>query len=217
MKLLNTITAMMQQSRERIIETMKERGTYEVRLIDTQEKFAKDNGYNDPDDCEDDYISYRDNEAPYVVFFNKWGTGIDYAVLSARLIDGDNPRFDLKCYNGEMGDDSFFDDDLTAFSMIGVYDVLMERLGMKDEPEKVYILTNHAATECEYLGTNNRVFKRKEDAIKAFEEWKKDEMKYVNRYEWKIGTDTSEHFEAYEDGDYCANHTEGFINEYEIE
>ena len=81
---------------------------------------------------------------------------------------------------------------------------------------KIYVFTYHAACECEYLGTVNKVFRTKEEALKAFKEGKEDEMIYVKRYEWIIGTDTDEHFEAYEEGDYCANHTEGFINDYEI-
>ena len=81
---------------------------------------------------------------------------------------------------------------------------------------KIYVFTYHAACDCEYLGTENKVFRTKKEALKAFNEWKKDEMEYVKRYEWKIGTDTDEYFEAYEEGDYCCNHTEGFINEYEI-
>ena len=81
---------------------------------------------------------------------------------------------------------------------------------------KIYVFTYHAACECEYLGTENKVFRTKEKALKAFNEWKEEEMPYVERYEWEIGANTDEHFEAYEKGDYCANHTEGFINEYEI-
>ena len=81
---------------------------------------------------------------------------------------------------------------------------------------KIYVFTYHAACECEYLGTENKVFRTKKEALKAFNEWKDDEMEYVKRYEWEIGANTDEHFEAYEEGDYCANHTEGFVNEYEI-
>ena len=81
---------------------------------------------------------------------------------------------------------------------------------------KIYVFTYHAACECEYLGTENKVFRTKEEALKAFNKWKEDELEYVKRDDWEIGTDTDEHFEAFEDGDYCANHTEGFINEYEI-
>lgn len=83
---------------------------------------------------------------------------------------------------------------------------------------KIYVFTYHAACEGEYLGTENEVFRTKEKALKAFNEWKDDEMEYVKRYEWEIVDNTDEHFEAYdyEKGDYCCNHTEGFINEYEI-
>ena len=83
--------------------------------------------------------------------------------------------------------------------------------------KKVYVFTNHAACEGEYLGTENKVFRTKEEALKAFREWKEDEMEYVKRYEWEIGDNTDEHFEAWEHGYYCTNHTEGFINEYEIQ
>ena len=65
-------------------------------------------------------------------------------------------------------------------------------------------------------GTSNRVFGKKEDALKALAEWKKDEEAYVKRHEWNVCNDTPEHYEACEEGDYCANHTEGFINEYEV-
>ena len=81
---------------------------------------------------------------------------------------------------------------------------------------KIYVFTFHTACEGDYLGTENRVFSTKEEAQKLFNRWKEDEMIYVKRYEWEIGDNTDEHFEAYEEGDYCCNHTEGFINEYEI-
>lgn len=81
---------------------------------------------------------------------------------------------------------------------------------------KVYVFTFHVACDGEFLGTENRVFKKKADAMKAFEEWKKDELVYVERNGWEIGTNTDTHFEAFEDGRYCTDHTEGFINEYEV-
>ena len=81
---------------------------------------------------------------------------------------------------------------------------------------KIYVFTYHTACENEYLGTENKVFRTKKEALKAFKEWKEDEIEIVKRYGWEIGINTDEHFEAYEEGDYCANHTEGFINDYEI-
>lgn len=82
---------------------------------------------------------------------------------------------------------------------------------------KVYVFTHHCAACCEFLGVENKVFKNKEDALKKFREWREEELEYVNRNGWVIGTDDIDgHFEAYEDGDYCCSHTEGFVNEYEI-
>ena len=81
---------------------------------------------------------------------------------------------------------------------------------------KIYVFTYHAASGCEFMGVNNEVFRTREDALDAFKKWREDEMMYVHRDELKIGTDTEDHFEAYEEGDYCCNHTEGFVNEYEI-
>lgn len=82
---------------------------------------------------------------------------------------------------------------------------------------KVYVFTHHAASEYEFLGVVNQVFSNKEDATKAFNEWKADEMPYVKKYDMVIGTDEPDHFEAYEDGRYQMCHTEGFINEYEVQ
>ena len=81
---------------------------------------------------------------------------------------------------------------------------------------KIYVFTYHAACSCEYLGTVNKVFRTLGEALKAFKEWKDDELNYIIRDNWKITSNSPLHLEAFEDGDYCANHTEGYINEYEI-
>ena len=81
---------------------------------------------------------------------------------------------------------------------------------------KVYVFTCHAAADGEFLGVTNRVFASKEDALNFFREWRKDEMNYVVRDNWVIGTNTPEYFEAYMEGFYTSNHTEGFVNEYDV-
>ena len=81
---------------------------------------------------------------------------------------------------------------------------------------KIYLFTSHVAIAGEFLGVNNSVHQTKEDALKAFKIWRDGEMEYVRRDNWTIGTDTDDHFEAFEDGYWCTDHTEGFINEYEI-
>ena len=82
---------------------------------------------------------------------------------------------------------------------------------------KVYVFTYHQAVDCEFLGVVNKVFATREEALKAFNKWKEDEMQYVIRDGWQKGLDLPEHFEAYEEGSYNVNHTEGFVNEYEVE
>ena len=81
---------------------------------------------------------------------------------------------------------------------------------------KVYVFVTHAASDGEFFGVNLSVHATKEEAIKDFMEYKKDEMPYVKRDGWVIGTNEEDNFEAYMEGDYAANHTEGFVEEYEI-
>lgn len=131
---------MMNDARRRIIETMRERNIKLVNLVMTQEEFAKENGFDDAEDAEDDYNDYMSNDAPYVIFFNKWGNGIDYAALSVELEDGEHPKFKLNCYNSENGSDTFSDYDLTQLSMVNVYERMLEELDIEDEPEKVMVL-----------------------------------------------------------------------------
>ena len=82
---------------------------------------------------------------------------------------------------------------------------------------KVYVFTYHQAVDCEFLGVTNKVFANRDDALKAFKAWRDDEMKYVVRDHWTIGTDKEDYFEAYEEGYYNHNHSEGFVNEYDVE
>lgn len=146
---------MMNAAKERIIKTMQERGIKKVDLVMTREEWAKENDFDpddDPDIYEDDYNDYRNQEAPYVVFFNKWGNGMDYAVYSVEMVDGSvNPRFKLECYNGEEGSERFYDSDLTNLSMIGVYDAMEKELEMEEEPKQtVWVVTYVGLSDSEY-------------------------------------------------------------------
>lgn len=214
MKKISDIYDIVRESRERIIKTMQERGITELATILPYSKWCKQEECEPEEDEDDDdaYIDYKNQEAPYVVFIGKYDMN-DYRIDKVTLV-GD--RFKFEGYGNELGYDWAWEDDTVWATRMFVWEKLEELLGIGEEPEKVWVLTNHAATECEYLGTNNRVFAKKEDALKALAEWKKDEEVYVKRYEWNVCNDTPEHYEACEEGDYCANHTEGFINEYEV-
>lgn len=214
MKKISDIYSIVKESRERIIKTMQERGITELATILPYSEWCKQEEC-EPEEEEDDddaYTDYKYQEAPYVVFIGKYDMN-DYRIDKVTLV-GD--RFKFEGHSNELGYDWAWEDDTVWATRMFVWEKLEELLDIGDEPEKVWVLTNHAATECEYLGTSNRVFAKKEDALKALAEWKKDEEVYVKRYEWNVCNDTPEHYEAYEEGDYCANHTEGFINEYEV-
>lgn len=214
MKKISDIYGIIKESRERIIKTMQERGITELATILPYSEWCKQEEREpEEDEDEDDaYIDYKDQEAPYVVFIGKYDMN-DYRIEKVTLV-GD--RFKFEGHSNELGYDWAWEDDTVWATRMFVWEKLEELLGIGEEPQKVWVLTNHAATECEYLGTSNRVFGKKEDALKALAEWKKDEEVYVKRYEWNVCNDTPEHYEACEEGDYCANHTEGFINEYEV-
>ena len=211
---ISDIYGIVRESRERIIKIMQERGITELATILPYSEWCKQEECEpeEEEDEDDAYIDYKDQEAPYVVFIGKCNMN-DYRIEKVTLV-GD--RFKFEGHSNELGYDWAWEDDTVWATRMFVWEKLEELLGIGDEPQKVWVLTNHAATECEYLGTNNRVFAKKEDALKALAEWKKDEEVYVKRYEWNVCSDTPEHYEACEEGDYCANHTEGFINEYEV-
>lgn len=212
MKKISDIYGIIKESRERIIKTMQERGITELATILPYSEWCKQEEREPEEDEDDAYIDYKDQEAPYVVFIGKYDMN-DYRIEKVTLV-GD--RFKFEGHSNELGYDWAWEDDTVWATRMFVWEKLEELLGIGEEPQKVWVLTNHAATECEYLGTSNRVFGKKEDALKALAEWKKDEEVYVKRYEWNVCNDTPEHYEACDEGDYCANHTEGFINEYEV-
>lgn len=81
---------------------------------------------------------------------------------------------------------------------------------------KIYAFVRHAASDGEFLGVNVSLYTSKKDALKAFNEWKEDELPYVNRDGWVIDPDDKEHFEAFLQGFYASDHTEGYIEEHEI-
>ena len=206
MRLSDTIHKMMDDARQRVIETMRERDIKVVNLVMTQEEYAKENGFDDAENAEDDYYDYRNNEAPYVIFFNKWGNGVDYAALSVELEDGEHPKFKLNCYNSENGSDWFYDYDLTQLSMVNVYERMLEELEIKDEPEKVWVLFDESLYDYELQGRRIMVFKSEDEARKKFKEFADESRKTAKNNGWEIGNDNDYFFEAYPEGSWGTSH-----------
>lgn len=209
---------MMNAAKERIIKTMQERGIKKVDLVMTREEWAKENDFDpddDPDIYKDDYNDYRNQEAPYVIFFNKWGNGMDYAAYSVELVDGSvNPRFKLECYNSEEGSEWFYDSDLTNLSMIGVYDAMEKELEMEDEPKQtVWVVTFLNDCEWELPNVSVNVFGTLDEARKCLdEEWQT--LTESEEYDEDVSKKNDDDF-LFED--HCANRTIGEIKKKEVE
>lgn len=171
MRLSDRIYKMMQQSRKRIIETMRERNITKVDLVMTQEEFAKENGFDDVENAEDDYNDYMSNDAPWVIYWDKWGNGRDYAALNVELVDGEYPKFKLNCYNNEYGSDWFYDYGLTNLSMVNVYERMLEELGLKEEPEKIWLVKQESNDDGE-IHFFVKVCMDKATAVSILQEWK---------------------------------------------
>jgi hypothetical protein len=210
---------MMQQSRQRIIETMRERNMTKVNLVMTLEEYAKENGFDDVDDAEDDYNDYMSNDAPWVIYFNKWGNGRDYAAMSVELVDGEHPRFRLSCHNDEDGDDTFDDDELTNLSMVNVYERMLEELDVEDDKKYVWVFTADQIADADVMDIITRVFETEQSALDCLYEFvhgDDGELAYAEKRGWKVEYDKPNHFRAYEEGHYCQNHTEATVEMIEV-
>lgn len=217
---------MMADAEDRIIKTMQERGIKKVNLVMTQEEWAKENGFgpdDDPEIYEDDYNDYRNQEAPYVICFNKWANGIDYAAYSVELVDGPvEPCFKLECYNSEEGSEWFYDSDLTNLSMIGVYDAMEKELEMESEPnQEVWVFTAEQAWDGEAAETIVKAFPTKEAAQEYMhhfihEDGDESVADYVERKGWCVEQDEPDFYRAYEEGRYSTDHIECTLTECKI-
>ena len=145
---------MMKAAKECIIKTMQERGIKKLDLVMTEEEFAKENGLElGSERLEDEYCDYKTYEAPYVVFYDKYNLGNDYAVYSVELEDGPTgPRFKLNCYNGDVGDEWFHDDDLLHLSMIPVYDAMERVLELEEPKEEFFTITRVSRDDLDAVG-----------------------------------------------------------------
>jgi len=132
------------EMREQIVKTMQERGITELATCMSYAEWCKENKRDPEEDESDDtdYQDYKDYEAPYAIFFGKYGTGYDYRVDKVRLktYKDSDPVLMFDCHENELGDDTFREDDLAFLTLYNVYDILLDRLGVEDEPEKAMVL-----------------------------------------------------------------------------
>lgn len=218
MNLTDKIYRLTQQSRKRIIETMRERNIAKLNLVMTPEEFCKENGFDfdNEEQWSSDYDSYVGQEAPTVVLLFDDRLQ-DYVTKSVELQDGEHPRFKLDCYHYEDGNDTFNESEV--FSMSQVYATMEEILGIDEEPDCVWVFTANQASDDETFDTITKLFFTKEEARKYlydFVHGEDGEAHFAEKRGWTIDWDNPDWFQAYDKGYYSGNHTECTIDKFEI-
>lgn len=145
--------------REQVVKTMQERGIKELPMFKSYQEWGKEQDYK-PDDYEEDesddkdYLNYRDEEAPYAIFFDKYGCGYDYRVDKVTLKQNalDIPVLEFDCYANEIGSDTFGENDLVFLTLYNVYDTILDLLGIEDEPKDYFEITSVSREDLEEAG-----------------------------------------------------------------
>ena len=198
MKRVNVYAAI-REMREQIVKTMQERGITELAMYLSPEEWAKENDCkyeSDEDGYDEQYDDYKRDESPYVIFFDKYNHGIDYRVDKVTLkAEGlGAPVLEFDCVDDEWGyDDTFGEDDLVFMTLYNVYDTLLDRLVIEDEPEKIYLVKQESNVDgefhfnvvpCKDMETAKRVLAEEVNTLLA------ESPKYKDAKSWIDGDDT---------------------------
>ena len=81
---------------------------------------------------------------------------------------------------------------------------------------KVYAVTISQVSDYEDLGVRVELFKKYDDAVKYLKLWRDDELRYVERDGYDIEEDDENIFVASLPMDWARGHSEGYIEEKEI-
>lgn len=203
MRHIKDIYPLVKEVRQRIVETMIERGISEVQFIPSEDEWLEQN----PDKCDDDYYVHRDEVCPNVVYFDKYGCGYEYQVTKVLLIGKDPlgfPLFKLECEANELGYDTFLDTDV--YDMTWVYEMLEKHLELEDQPEKVWVLFDESLYDYQLQGRRIMVFKSNDEARRKFKEFAYESRKTAKDNGWEIGNDSDDFFEAYPEGSWGTSH-----------
>lgn len=208
------------------MKTMQERGITELAMYMSYHEWGKKYGYK-PEDYEDDeeddtdYLDYRNQEAPYVVFFDKHGCGYEYRVDKVTLKERETgyPVLEFDCYANELGSDTFGEDDVVFLTLYNVFDAMVDRLEIKDEPEYVWVFTADQVADDDVFDVITEVFATEEAAKKHLHEFvygDEGELEYAKKHGWTVEYNEPNHYRAFEEGYYSDNHTEATIEKREV-
>ena len=217
MKHIKDIYPMVNEVRQRIIETMRERHIALVQFCPAnEEEYLQE---HEGEDDVQDYGDFRDSNCPYVIFFDKHGCGGDYCVHSVSFIDGEHPHFKMEC-EGEYDWETFYDDDVVWLTMLNVYECLESQLEIDEDDKKyVWVFTADQIADADVMDIITRVFETEQSALDCLYEFvhgDDGELAYAEKRGWKVEYDKPDHFRAYEEGYYCQNHTEATVEMIEV-
>ena len=82
---------------------------------------------------------------------------------------------------------------------------------------KVYTFLTNQVVDDEVFGVKVNVYPTKDEAMKEFNVWRDEELKYAERDGWTVAKNEEGWYEAYLDGEYAGNHSEGFVDEHTVE
>lgn len=218
--------AVIREMREQVVKTMQERGIKELPMFKSYQEWGKEQDYK-PDDYEEDetddtdYQDYKDCEAPYAIFFGKYGTAYDYRVDKVRLktYKDSAPVLEFDCHESELGDDTFGEDDLVLLTLYNVYDTMLDLLEVKDEPEYVWVFTADQVADDDVFDVITEVFATEEAAKEHLHEFvygDEGELEYAEKRGWTVEYNEPDHYRAFEEGYYSGNHTELTIEKKEV-
>lgn len=131
MRHIKDIYPLVNEVRQRIIETMRERGIETVQFCPDDEEDYEEQ--HEGEEHVEGYEDYRDSHCPYVIWFDKYNSGDNCCVYSVSLIDGEHPRFKMEC-EGECDWHELCDDDVAQLTMLNVYECLERELELDEVP-----------------------------------------------------------------------------------
>lgn len=85
------------------------------------------------------------------------------------------------------------------------------------EKNQIWLFTRQLVWNYEDTGIHSFAFSTREKAIAAFKAWRDDELQEIKECGWKISDDNDDYFAAFEEGNWCNNHTEGFVEPLTID
>lgn len=81
---------------------------------------------------------------------------------------------------------------------------------------KAYLFVSQVVYKYDDCGIDIETFSTREDARNALAEWRDEEYNFLIDSGWTVETDEPDCFEIFLDGDWCCNHSCGYVKEISL-